>query len=112
RNAQRITRDRASADRRSAKPRRGARHRFYRVDAGAQSIAFVAEKEEELVFDDRAPKRAAKLIQPQRSFLPDDIVEEVCCVERVVAEVFEQRTVKSVAARLRNDTDLPAGAGP
>src|SRR5258707_2772618 len=54
---------------------------------------------------------AAKLVEPKRGFLSNNVIEEVGGVQRVIAEILEERAVKSIAPGLCHDADLPAGAG-
>src|SRR5262249_11741918 len=68
RNAGRVTSYRARSDRAGAKPARGTRDCFNRVDSRAEPVSFIAEEEEELVLDYWTTNRAAKLVEPQWSF--------------------------------------------
>ena len=59
---------------------------------------------------DRAAERGAELIQPQRSFAAEEVVEEVGRVNRVISQILKDRPVKLVRARPGDDAHLPARA--
>src|SRR5258706_2329070 len=64
-------------------------------------ITLAVDKEEGLVLEDRAADRAAELILTILSLL--DRVEVVACIQVVVAEELERRTVELVCSGLRRN---------
>src|SRR5262249_54336937 len=71
--------------------------------------ALVSAKEEELLLADRPAKGAAELVALE------SIVgrrEEIACVQRAVAEEFEDVSVELVGSRLRNRIHGRAGVKP
>src|SRR5205814_2943562 len=69
-------------------------------------VALIVEKEEGLVFRNRAAERAAELALPEIRFVtPSAVVEEVVGVENAVAEEFEAAAVDDVGARLDLQVD-------
>src|SRR6266446_7652186 len=107
----RIAGDSASPQGRRADARGLAGNGFDRVDAATQTITFIREEEECFILLDRPADRPSELIQPQLALLPDDVVEKVCSIKRVVSEVFESRAMELIAAGLCYHADLSAGAG-
>src|SRR5262249_27151525 len=78
-----------------------------------EAITLVAGEEERAVLRDRSAKRAAELVLfEKRLRQAGGVVEVVRLVQRVVAEVLEGGAAERVAARLGDDADLPAAAGP
>ena len=81
-------------------------------DTQALTKAFIRAKDEKLIFLDGATERKAELIALEwRLLLPISILEKVCGVQGAVAQIFESRAVKIIAAGSSSDVeDAPGGA--
>src|SRR5258708_26031550 len=81
------------------------------IAAANDPVSFIVEKEKQLVLQDRSAKVSAELIVPQLWFgEPGSVGEECICVQLVVPEKFEQRSVELVRPRLGGHVDSSAGA--
>src|SRR5437870_5419609 len=92
-----------------------ARSGFDQIDSVSQTITFVAAEEEHLVLHDRTADGTAKLVHSKRKLrfsTGSYTVEEITRIQLVVPEKFKCRSMKSIAAGLRDDADLSPGSGP
>src|SRR5689334_22710570 len=80
-----------------------------RIQPDSFALAFVSEVEERLIAFDWTTNRAAELIVAKRRLRIWFGIEDITCVELVVAEKLEERTVKVVCAGLGDDIDDRAG---
>ena len=87
--------------------RLGARHGLGERQTDRLLQALVAAEEERLVPHNRAAERTAELVELELLFL---VVVLAGGVERVVAEVVEERAVEPVAAALADDGDVATGS--
>src|SRR5258708_9083138 len=85
------------------------RHRPERFHTAPLGVLLVIEEEEALVPPDRASQRSAELVAVQPAHLGQ---EKIARVKHVVAPELEERTVKAVGARLRDQTDLAESGLP
>ena len=86
----------------------GIGHRGDLCQALPPPQSFIVKKEECFVFLDRSAKTAAELVLAEgRQFRP---VIECAGIERAVAQIFEQRTVKTIRARLGDRVHSRPGA--
>src|SRR5699024_7567332 len=90
-------------------PGRSARYRLDHIQPRSLSERLKTREEEKFVPNDRTTHVRTELVQAQLRFFSS--IEEIARVEFVVAEILEQRSMKIVAARLRDQVDLAAGAG-
>src|SRR6266481_6839336 len=91
-----------SDSREIASPLGGSGNQTREGDAPALELLFAVEEEESLVLDDGSAERTAELVEIElfRSFC-----EEALCVERLVAEKFEERAMEIVAPGFGGDED-------
>ena len=91
---------------------RVTRHVGCKGDALVLPQAFVAGEEKSLVFEEWAADVGAEIIAFERRLGRRRQGKEVCGVERVIAEEFENLAVKAVGSTARRDIDDSAGVTP
>ena len=89
-------------------PRSSIRNKRGRRLVQALSKSFVVSEQKGLIFLDRPAQGSTKLVPPKRWCIP--LVEEIRCIQHVVAQKLKRCPVPLIRSRLRYNHHLPAGA--